>query len=47
MGGAAVAYFLQDAATGVVSKSGTVIFHGGYRSVRSVEKLFPEIPAER
>jgi hypothetical protein len=43
MGGAAVAYSLQDAQTGVVTSSGTVIFHGGYRSVRAVEKLFPKI----
>jgi hypothetical protein len=41
MGGISVAYALYDSETGNVLGAGAIAKHGGYRSVRAVERLFP------
>jgi hypothetical protein len=40
MGGVSLVYSLYDPATGYVVRSGAIARHGGYRSVRAVERLF-------
>jgi len=40
MGGVVIAYSLYQPATGEVHTSGQIPIHGGYRSVRAVERMF-------
>jgi hypothetical protein len=40
MGGVAISYSIFDPESGAILKAGVVAEHGGYRSVKNVEKLF-------